>query len=155
MIILPSTPSGITIFCDDIRHEVTGKLSLIGVYESIASGTPIVIPQLCMITKVRLKQSELPFLLSLKIIFEDEEFSEEIIQEMELNIPAVDAELLTSQDVIFSDKEGITYAQFQTQTSLINFPVSKSGRIKVRMFDGDNQIALGALRILIAPQSNT
>lgn len=157
MLILPSTPSGTTIFCDDVRHETTGKTSLIGVYQdgmSIISSVPIFIPQLCMITKVRLNQSELPFLLSLKIIFEDEQFEEEIIQETKLNIPAVDKNLQESQDTVFSDKEGINYIQFQTETRLGNFPVAKSGRIKVRMFDGDNQIALGALRLLITPQSN-
>lgn len=32
MIIAPSTPSGYTIFCEDIRHEDNGKAIFIGVY---------------------------------------------------------------------------------------------------------------------------
>ena len=45
-------PSGYTIFCDDIREEIGGKISLIGVYQykKISSATfPVVIPKLCIL----------------------------------------------------------------------------------------------------------
>lgn len=157
MLILPTTPSGTTIFCDDVRHEITGKFSLIGVYQdgmTIVGEVPVLIPQLCLVTKVRLDQKSLPFSFLLKMIFEDERLEEETIQEMSLSIPAVDENLIHNPDTVFSDKEGIQYAQFQTEARLLNFPISKSGRIKVRMFEGDNEIALGSIRILLAPQNN-
>jgi hypothetical protein len=158
MLILPSTPSGTTIFCDDVRHEITGKTSLIGVYQdtmSIVSNEPILVPQLCILTKIRLTHDELPISFLLKIIFEDEKFEEQIIQEMELDFPAIDATQPLPLDTIFSDKEGVRYVQLQTEARLINFPITKGGRIKIRMFVGDKQIALGSLRCLFMPQNNS
>jgi hypothetical protein len=39
-----------TIFCDDIRHEVGGKLSYIGVYSGrlLVPGFPLSLPKLCV-----------------------------------------------------------------------------------------------------------
>ena len=45
-----TTPCGDTIFCDDIRHEITGKVTLVGVYSShlfVASAFPTKV-KLCM-----------------------------------------------------------------------------------------------------------
>jgi len=42
------------IYCDDIRHETNGKLTLIGVYSGsmVASELPITLPKLCIVAKV-------------------------------------------------------------------------------------------------------
>ena len=47
---------GITIFCDDIRQEVFGKISLMGIYGSdlkIFSSLPSILPKLCMLVNAR------------------------------------------------------------------------------------------------------
>jgi hypothetical protein len=45
-------PYGVTIFCDDIRHEVGGKATYVGCYPDLwhvaASHFPITLPQLCL-----------------------------------------------------------------------------------------------------------
>lgn len=43
-----------TIFCDDIRHEINGKVSYIGVYSEslLAPVFPITLPKLCISLKV-------------------------------------------------------------------------------------------------------
>lgn len=43
-----------SVFCDDIRHEEGGKISLIGVYtaDMLVSQLPITLPKLCIWTNV-------------------------------------------------------------------------------------------------------
>ena len=49
-IISPRTPTGYTLFCDDVRMEANGKSILIGLYSGhmyIYGDLPIVLPKLC------------------------------------------------------------------------------------------------------------
>ena len=43
-----------TIYCDDIRHEVSGKLSYIGVYSTsmIVASFPVTLPKLCVSVRI-------------------------------------------------------------------------------------------------------
>lgn len=75
-----------TTFCDDIRHEVSGKLSYIGVY----SGTmliptfPVTLPKLCLALNVVTAASN-PFRkLILRIYKNDEILAEANVSEAEL-----------------------------------------------------------------------
>jgi hypothetical protein len=45
------------IICDDVRQEITGKTTIIGIYGSdiIIPQTPMVLPQLCLLTKWDIK----------------------------------------------------------------------------------------------------
>lgn len=45
-----------TIFCDDVRHELNGKLSLMGIYniEMYVSNFPITLPKVCAFFELRL-----------------------------------------------------------------------------------------------------
>lgn len=63
-----------SIFCDDIRHEVGGKLSYIGVYSTslIVSAFPIILPKFCVSLRV-LSPYQLPIeSMTVKIIKDDE-----------------------------------------------------------------------------------
>jgi hypothetical protein len=49
-------PHGFSIFCDDIRQEIGGKITLVGVYNVAIlamDGFPLVIPKLCFSTRYR------------------------------------------------------------------------------------------------------
>lgn len=62
------------VFCDDIRHEIGGKLSYIGVYGErlIVSTLPATLPKLCLALKVVTPASQ-PFRqLSLEVLRDDE-----------------------------------------------------------------------------------
>ena len=46
----PSTPTGSTIFCDDIRYEINGKVTLVGVYAAdmvLPNDFPVTLPKIC------------------------------------------------------------------------------------------------------------
>jgi hypothetical protein len=153
MLILSTNPSGSTIFCDDIREEVTGKKSLIGVYNGammIASAAPAIIPQLCVLTTIRLDDDILPKKITIKIIFEDEHFFEQVIVSMDIEFPAAGS--LEGSDLLFANKDGTKSAQLNNEAHIANLVLTSSGRIKVRMYDGDDVIALGSLRVIFQPQ---
>lgn len=63
-----------TLFCDDIRHEVGGKYSYIGVYGErlIVSTFPTILPKLCLALKV-VTPAATPFSqLSLEVLIDDQ-----------------------------------------------------------------------------------
>lgn len=67
-----------TIFCDDIRHEVSGKLSLIGVYSGIliARQLPITLPMLCL-RVIAVTPSDQPFRsLAVRVLKDDDLLAE-------------------------------------------------------------------------------
>ena len=63
-----------TIFCDDIRHEIGGKLSYIGVYSGrlIVSTLPATLPKLCLALKVVTPASQSFRKLALDVFRDDE-----------------------------------------------------------------------------------
>ena len=89
-----------TIFCDDIRHEIGGKLSYIGVYSGrlIASEFPITLPKLCLALNVVTPSSE-PFRsLSLNILKNEETLAHPVLNEAQL-IEACEAAVTANADV--------------------------------------------------------
>lgn len=76
-----------TIFCDDIRHELGGKLSYIGVYSGhlFVPTFPVTLPKLCLSLSVITPASQ-PFQkLELHIFKDDEQIAEGILDEVQLS----------------------------------------------------------------------
>jgi len=70
MIIFPAAPGGHAIFCDDLREEVGGKNSLIGVYGSdlmINATPPVMLPQLSCVATINLDPERMPGQLTIQI----------------------------------------------------------------------------------------
>jgi hypothetical protein len=153
MLILPTNPSGFSIFCDDVRYELSGKQLLLGVYDNvmmIAATSPTIIPQLCVLTTMRFDDEMLPKRATLKIIFEDESFVEQEIASMETELPVEVPQ--EGVDLLFSDKDGARSPQIKSEARIANLILSSNGRIKVRLHVHDNVYALGSLRVIFQPQ---
>lgn len=76
-----------TIFCDDIRHELGGKLSYIGVYSGhlFVPAFPVTLPKLCLALSVITPASQ-PFRkLELRIFKDDEQLAEGVLDEAQLS----------------------------------------------------------------------
>lgn len=89
-----------TIFCDDIRHEIGGKLSYIGVYSGrlIVSQFPVTLPKLCLALNVVTSSSE-PFRsLSLNVLKNEETLAHPVLNEAQLT-EACEAAVTANADV--------------------------------------------------------
>jgi hypothetical protein len=76
-----------TIFCDDIRHELGGKLSYIGVYSGrlIVPDFPVTLPKLC-VAVCALTSAERPFgNLVLRVLKDDDVVTEGVLDESQLS----------------------------------------------------------------------
>lgn len=94
------------IFCDDIRHEVNGKISYIGVYAGklFTPKFPVILPKLCAEIKI-ISPVDKP-LQSLNVtVYKDDD----VLQE----IPVSDEDLKKASQPIddYSDDELIDHAQ--------------------------------------------
>ena len=76
-----------TVFCDDIRHELGGKLSFIGVYSGhlFVSTFPVTLPKLCL-ALTAITPTTQPFQkLDLRILKDDEVLAEGSLDEAMLS----------------------------------------------------------------------
>lgn len=75
-----------TLFCDDIRHEINGKLSYIGVYsgELFVPAFPATLPKFCVSVKVVTPADEPLRSLTLRVLKDDETLQEIVFDEEQL-----------------------------------------------------------------------
>lgn len=78
-----------TLFCDDIRHEINGKLSYIGVYSSalLVPALPVTLPKLCISVKIVTPANEPLRSLTLRVL-KDDEILQEIVFDKEQLVSA-------------------------------------------------------------------
>lgn len=68
-----------TLFCDDIRHETSGKLTLVGVYSDalIVPELPATLPRLCLVARLIAPLAQPPRLVTLRV-FKDDQLVQEV-----------------------------------------------------------------------------
>jgi hypothetical protein len=154
-------PTGFTIFCDDIREEVNGKVSLIGCYgsELIVQGAtfPLILPKLGFHVTVRLPTGtpNLPFKFMVYLPGDAEDH------------PSINSET-TIPDELFAEHrvkprdpkwekmmgDGPRVTSLRQHFVLSPLVINEEGFIRVRVIHGDARIRAGALKIIYqaAPQ---
>ncbi len=142
MIIYPFLPSGHTIFCDDIRHEIGGKISLIGIYQSeiIVREFPITLPKLCMIITINEKISS-DGQRRVKVFFEPDDpldKNETVLLDVDYNVP---------EDAIKEEPEEFIMRTNRIELVAAPFKLERSGKIKVRMHQDEDEIRIGTILI--------
>lgn len=62
------------LYCDDIRHEVAGKLSLIGVYADalLVHDFPVTLPKLCVFARLAAQSQDIPAFQALEVLKDGE-----------------------------------------------------------------------------------
>lgn len=80
------TPHVETLFCDDIRHEINGKLSYIGVYADalLVPAFPATLPKLCVSIKIVSPAHALLRSLTLRVLKDDATLQEIVVDEDQL-----------------------------------------------------------------------
>lgn len=108
-----------TIFCDDIRHEVNGKVSYIGVYsgELYVPSFPVTLPKLCLSVKIVTAVNKPLGSLTMRILKNEEVLQEIIVDKEQLNAASESSEGMTEEE----RKERVQSAQFMLVFSPIQF----------------------------------
>ena len=148
MIINSNAPGGYTIFCDDIRHEVTGKTTLVGVYNNqmiVTGSLPVALPQICAAITLRLLQPEKPIKATVKIFRSDEP---EPLFVFEADIEPVETQLIPAPSPHL-EPNSITFMQMGITAQLQGLVINEPCALKVRAFIGDDEVRLGSLQIVV------
>lgn len=124
-----------TIFCDDIRHEMGGKVSYIGVYSGglFVPSFPVILPKLCLSVKVVTSADEPLNTLTLRVLKDDETLQKIVLDERQLAAASESPEEMSDEDLV----ERIHVAQFM----LVFSPLQLDGpcvlRVRVQTEDGE------------------
>lgn len=141
-------PYGTTIFCDDIRHETNGKITLVGCYtaEMNFSGPPPgLLPSFSALVNIRIPKSVHFETIKVRVLKEESSESTEIFG-AEVKIPSEEREKALKGGDAESTEEKILSMIFPLQWS--SLPINASGFIKVRArLDDGGEIRLGALKV--------
>lgn len=135
---------GFTIFCDDIRHEISGKTTYVGAYNNsllAGGGLPAAIPQLCFAVSIRVPQHNPPSELKIRII-KYVDSSSTVLAE---SIVPFDAELLIDPSDPAYSPDG--FYDVKGEFRLAPFIINEECRIGARCYDGDVEYKLGSLKV--------
>jgi len=138
------TPGGFSIFCDDIREELRGKVSFMGIYGGdliLSTPPPVHLPKLMVAVNYYERPGESTEPVELRLYLPgDDPASPAIrvplpVEEMRAGPIPSDPE---ADDPLIGCKVAVQMAPVL---------LKQEGRIKVRAYRGDDEIRLGSLLI--------
>ena len=144
-------PHGFTIFCDDIRDEVTGKKTYIGVYGDdmvVAAKLPTALPSLHFVIHLFFQPGEKPDKLTFQIAMPGDDAHKPSVS---INIDTeklVTIDLPKTDDELLKPRSHFTFRMVNTP-----FTIEKFGRLRVSALWNDLFVPLSS--ILIRPPSET
>ncbi|WP_298369470.1 hypothetical protein [uncultured Bradyrhizobium sp.] len=144
---------GFSIFCDDIRQEIGGKLSVMGTYVNDmvfprSTTIPLVLPKFCILVKYFEIFGAFSEDLEMRIFLPtDPPDAPTFVQPVPRNAVKdkrkAELQIEDDQERVFSVTAPITFAPF---------PIEKEGFLKVRMACGAAVTNLGSLHIRLQGQ---
>jgi hypothetical protein len=141
-VIIPTTPYGYTIFCDDLRQEANGKLIYIGVYTDamiIFGAPPILLPTFVAATTYRERPGESDAPVKIKMFVPG---SDAAAAEIDLPVAIMRSAQFTPE----TEGEDRMYSSL-TPIRIVPFLLKQDGLIKIRAYRSDDEIRLGALAV--------
>ncbi|AFL73530.1 hypothetical protein Thivi_1538 [Thiocystis violascens DSM 198] len=108
-----------TLFCDDIRHEIGGKISYIGVYSGglFVPAFPVTLPKLCLSVRILTPANDPLQSLTLRVLKDEETLQEVMLDEGQLAAASDAGEDATDE----RREERIQMTQFMLVFSPIQF----------------------------------
>lgn len=147
--LVPKTPFGYTIFCDDVRQEINGKLIYIGIYQAdmVVYGTaPTAVPMLCAVVTYRERPGESDDPVTVKLFGPG---NENAIAEVNLQLDQLrhTPPPEPPADENNPDRMISVMVPIKMQPAVI----PKEGLFKVRAYRGADEFRLGTLRVTFQP----
>jgi hypothetical protein len=144
----PQTPFGYTVFCDDIRREISDKITLVGVYTGdlqLQADTPATLTSLSMLINYFERPGESTEAVKICVFVPgDNPEKPRVNFDLPPDFREIDHQDKDTDDPI----NGVSL-----QITLVGFEVPEVGHIRVRAFRGQDEIRIGSLRILSKPAS--
>jgi hypothetical protein len=140
-------PYGTTVFCDDVRDEISGKKTYVGVYFNemlIPSPFPALIPQFALAITYLEPLSDPVEQVSLKVFVPGESSDSELAADVVLPVDRVNS---------IDEKSKDPHAEYRAHIfhfKISPFFIAQEGYVKVRAFIGDREIRLGSLKVRAA-----
>ena len=153
--IYPTLPSGHSIFCDDVRHEISGKKTIVGIYSThlFVSEIPSVLPKLCICITFRddiFIDDNVTFRVFFERIGDDETIDLETItleDDLTNSELLIEIEVETPSEVVRPAQEAFVMREGKFEFQISPFNITSRGKLKVRAYRGDLEILLGTLII--------
>jgi hypothetical protein len=145
VIINPNFPSGYVTFCDDVRLEMTGKTTQVGVYNGpliLFSYLPTVIHQLWAVIVFRFEPPKTEFKPVIKLF---QTGVDAPLFQTEIDFPIETAEVAHPKP----DPDAIKFHQITLQAQLNGLSIKEPCALKVRAYVNDDEVPLGTLQIVV------
>ncbi len=144
MIDIVSKPYGVTIFCDDIREELGGKFTYVGVYSNelqIVSKAPVILPKLCVSVRLLIPDDINVSSIKMNITQTSSNEKNTLLEH--------DLEIGERKDNVRDHLSAIWHHVFSP------FGIKEPCMIRVKAYIGDTEIWLGTLKIVFLSSNNT
>jgi hypothetical protein len=144
---------GTTIFCEDIRAEVGGKITLVGIYPNemlVHVPFPYVIPKFGLWVKYFEVPGSMEGDGKLFVWLPGDETAS-----IEADIPMAQLRATAATDKNDTDPDSDKWLHLQMPIVLAPLVLKQPGQIKVRLHFGETIVRLGAIRIKDATASAT
>jgi len=149
VIIHPQFPGGYAVFSDDIRHELLGKITVVGQYSGemqITAEGPVLIPLLCV--SIFYRDDPASFPKDLVVIVSQKGTDEVELAKFAVQVPVAIDPIVMDPPL---DEDGIVFAQVYLEARISPFHVKENCRVNVRAYYDDKEIRLGSLAVKLLP----
>jgi hypothetical protein len=150
VIISPTMPSGFVIFCDDIRREVNGKITLVGVYGgemTIFGNAPASIPKLGIAIRFRVDPATLPVTAAIRVTRETASETE-VLLETPVEAGPLPDEFEFPESV---NSDGNKFLEIGINAECGQMTFTEKTTLRVKVLVGDDEYRIGALNVKLAP----
>lgn len=152
MIIRPKPPFGFSVFCDDVREEASGKVTLVGTYSGammVNGQTPLTIPMLCCHVTLYMDEVSATRGGTLQLCRVDKDDTREVLNSLEL--PKFELDELPKGRKIVPDAD--TLLTFSISMRLAPYLIGEEHLLRMIYVLGEDEYRIGALSIEIGAAS--
>ena len=138
-----------SIYCDDVRREINGKITLVGTYPgglTFNQPAPAILPKLCIVLTAQTPIENLFERLEFRVLLDDVVVQKIEIPQKELNAQAA--------SVKASPPDNASFQTIGAVLELANIPIHGPCKIGVRAVTEREELGAAALRINFHPTAN-
>lgn len=138
--------SVVGVFCDDIRQETAGTVTIVGVYPDNITVPliPGVLPKLCGYVRMHLRPDFKPGRIVTRMLSP----SGKELSASEAGVQLVDNMLKTAR------AEGKPYAGLVASFAVVQLQITEIGRLRLVVTIGEDEYIAAALNVRVAPGQN-